>query len=68
VKVVLGADASPEATRVELQHALHDSLASVGVPPAISVEFVTAIEREGQAAKLRLVRSVVARERADSTS
>jgi phenylacetate-coenzyme A ligase PaaK-like adenylate-forming protein len=69
VKVVPAAGASPDATRVNLQRVLHDSLASVGVvPPSVTVEFVTAIEREGQAAKLKLVKSVVARERPTSSS
>jgi phenylacetate-CoA ligase len=69
VNVVPAAGASPDATRVKLQRVLHDSLASIGVvPPAITVEFVTAIEREGQAAKLKLVKSVVARERPTSPS
>jgi phenylacetate-CoA ligase len=62
VKVVPAAGASPDATRVKLQRVLHDSLVSVGVvPPSVTVEFVTAIEREGQAAKLKLVKSVVER-------
>lgn len=69
LKVVLTVGGSPETTREKLRRVLHDSLASVGVvPPPISVEVVTAIEREGQAAKLKLVRSLVTRERAPSSS
>lgn len=69
VKVVPAAGASPATTRVKLQRVLRDSLASVGVvPPSVTVEFVTAIEREGQAAKLKLVKSIVARERPTSSS
>jgi phenylacetate-coenzyme A ligase PaaK-like adenylate-forming protein len=69
VKVVPTAGASPDATRVKLQRVVYDSLASVGVvPPSVTVEFVTAIEREGQAAKLKLVKSLVARERPASST
>jgi phenylacetate-CoA ligase len=69
VKVVPATGGSPDATRAALQRALRESLESIGiVPPPISVEVVTAIEREGQAAKLKLVRSLDARERAPSLS
>jgi phenylacetate-CoA ligase len=59
VRVVLTIGASAEATREKLQRLLSGGLESIGVvPPPISVEFVPAIDREGQAAKLKLVRSL----------
>jgi phenylacetate-coenzyme A ligase PaaK-like adenylate-forming protein len=64
VRVVLAVGASPVATLAKVRRVLDESLASVGVVrPPISVEFVTSIEREGQAAKLKLVLSTVAQER-----
>jgi phenylacetate-CoA ligase len=60
LRAALASGASPEATRSKLQRLLCETLESIGViPPDISVEFVAAIEREGQAAKLKLVRSLL---------
>jgi phenylacetate-CoA ligase len=59
LRVVLGANVSVSTTAERLERLLGEDLRSLGVvPPPISVQFVTEIEREGQAAKLKLVRSL----------
>lgn len=61
VLVVLASGASAEACRAAVARSLGESLAKLGVePPSIDVRVVDSIPREGgQAAKFKLVRSLV---------
>lgn len=60
LKAVLATEASADETRAKLERELTEGLEAVGVTrPLIAVDFVDAIEREGQAAKLKLVRSII---------
>jgi phenylacetate-coenzyme A ligase PaaK-like adenylate-forming protein len=60
LRAVLATEAPADETRARLERELSEGLEAVGVTrPHISVEFVDVIEREGQAAKLKLVRSLI---------